>query len=98
MELNLRVKNERYEIYDVNFSDGVCSVTFLNPGQETRGHSHPQGELYIFCAGAGIMEVDSVRKEVRWKTVVSVQPNQFHKVINPGKGYLVFTCIWEDGI
>lgn len=95
MKAKLRIKDDRYEIYDVKLNGVICSMTFLEPEQETRGHSHPHEELYIFGSGTGLIDIDGERQIARPKMIIKILPGQFHRVINQNNQTLVFTCIWR---
>ncbi len=55
---DLRVKDDRYEIYDLEMEEFVLSVTYLNPNKCTRGHKHDYEEAYYFAQGCGRVKLD----------------------------------------
>ena len=87
--------SERYGVYDLSLGDLTFSLTFLNPGQSTRGHKHEKSEVYIFLRGKGIIEIDGERREVGPGDFLFIKPNQFHRVHNPNEKEMVFACVFS---
>lgn len=88
-----RVSNDVYKIFDLDFGDGVFSVTTLHPGQHTKGHSHPYSEVYYFLADA-LAILGSEYHYVSKNDVLLVNPSVFHQVHNLGGGDINFLCMW----
>mgnify|MGYP001619033223 CR=1 FL=1 len=89
--------NETYKVYDLTaLKDLILSLTELNPGKETGGHSHQEAdEVYVFINGQGRMEIDGEGFSVKGGDVAAVPGGKFHKVFNEGKGVLSFWSIFE---
>lgn len=89
--------NETYKVYDLAaLKDLNLSLTELNPGKETAGHSHKEAdEIYVFIDGQGRIEVGEERIPVKGGDVVAVPGGKFHKVFNEGEGLLSFWSIFE---
>jgi mannose-6-phosphate isomerase-like protein (cupin superfamily) len=88
--------DERYVVCDKNISDKlVLSITILHGGKQTTGHSHAVGEVYFFVEGKGEIEIDGIRKEVKSKDVIPIEPNKFHRVYNTSTKDLVFISVFE---
>lgn len=96
MEVKLRAASERYEIYDTKVGNVTSSLTFLKPGQETRGHSHPHEETYFFISGNGILRIDGEARPVHPKESVVIPADKFHQVMNGHNDTLVFLCVWQE--
>ena len=89
--------NETYKVYDLStLKDLNLSLTELNPGKETGGHSHSEAdEIYVFIDGQGRIEIDKETILVKGGDVVAVPGGKFHKVFNEGKSILSFWSIFE---
>jgi len=89
--------NETYKVYDLlTLKDLNLSLTELNPGKETGGHSHKEAdEVYVFIDGQGRIEVGEERIAVKGGDVVAIPGGKFHKVFNEGKNILIFWSIFE---
>ncbi|TSC91249.1 MAG: hypothetical protein G01um10142_64 [Parcubacteria group bacterium Gr01-1014_2] len=89
--------NEIYKVYDLStLKDLNLSLTELNPGKETLGHSHKEAdEVYVFIDGKGRIEVKEEIIPVKGGDVVAVPGGKLHKVFNEGKGILSFWSIFE---
>jgi len=91
------IKNdERYIVCDRGVDENlVLSITILHAGKQTTGHSHPVGEVYFFVEGEGEIETDGRRRRVREKDVVTIAPNEFHRVYNVQDKDLIFISVFE---
>lgn len=89
--------NETYKVYDLTaLKDLNLSLTELNPGKETTGHSHEAAdEVYVFMEGKGRVEIEKEKISVKGGDVVAVRGGKFHKVFNEGEGILSFWSIFE---
>ena len=89
--------NETYKVYDLlTLKDLNLSLTELNPGKETGGHSHKEAdEVYVFIDGKGRIEVEEEKIPVKGGDVVAVPGGKFHKVFNEGESILSFWSIFE---
>lgn len=89
--------NETYKVYDLTaLKDLNLSLTELNPGKETAGHSHKEAdEVYVFIDGKGRIEIGEERTSVKGGDVVAIPGGKFHKVFNEGEGILSFWSIFE---
>ncbi len=93
-ELNQRYSNKIYTVFDYRNDDIILSVTYLNPQQETRGHSHDNFELYYFGGDGEIIIGNNIVK-VKEGDFQMVPSNLFHKVINHSSKILTFVCSWK---
>lgn len=89
--------NEIYKVYDFYaLKDLNLSLTELNSGKETSGHSHKEAdEVYVFIDGKGRIEFEEEKIPVKGGDVVPIPGGKFHKVFNEGKGILSFWSIFE---
>jgi mannose-6-phosphate isomerase-like protein (cupin superfamily) len=90
--------NETYVLVDnTDLKNLVLSSTFLKPGKETRGHSHPgQEEVYIFVSGRGTIQVGDDHQQVEAGHVVLIPDGAFHKVFNRSDTHpLYFVCVFD---
>ena len=89
--------NETYKVYDLYALKGLSlSLTELNPGKETNGHSHKEAdEVYVFINGEGRIEAEEKTILVKGGDVVAIPGGKFHKVFNEGKDILSFWSIFE---
>ncbi len=102
--------NEVYKIEDIDdFHERlVTSKTTLHAGQETGGHTHPNGEeeVYFFTSGAGKMVSGKhtalgypgdrfSELSVEAGDIALIEGNEYHKVINDGAEDLIFFCVFE---
>jgi len=95
-EGNLVKSDERYVVVDRPLGENlVLSITILHPGKHTTGHSHPVAKVYFFVEGEGEIELDMQRRRVKGKDVVSIRPNEFHRVYNTSNRNLIFVCAFE---
>ena len=93
---NLRVKDDRYEIYDLEMEGFVLSVTYLNPNKCTRGHKHDYEEAYYFAQGCGRVKLDRRVVNVKSGDLLRIPPNTFHRVFNDGDLHrLTFVCAFS---
>ena len=61
----LRIKNEKYEIYDLSLEDFTLSVTCLERGKSTLGHSHAWEEVYYIIKGCGRIQIQDKTQDIR---------------------------------
>ncbi len=89
--------NEIYKVYDLStLKDLNLSLTELNPGKETGGHSHKEAdEVYVFIKGKGRIEVGKEIISVNGGDVIAMPGGKFHKVFNEGNSILSFWSIFE---
>ena len=89
--------NETYKVYDLyTLKDLTLTLTELNPGKETSGHSHKEAdEVYVFIDGEGIIELEGKKIPVKGGDVVPIPGGKFHKVFNEGESILSFWSIFE---
>jgi len=77
-------------------NDLVLSSTFLRANKSTTGHKHEgQEEVYMFITGAGEMEVDGNKFNVREGDCILIEDGEFHKVYNTGHLGLYFICVFN---
>ena len=90
--------NETYKVYDLTtLKDLNLSLTELNPGKETGGHSHQEAdEIYVFIEGNGSMEIGEEKIQIKGGDVVAVPGGKFHKVFNEGDKILSFWSVFEQ--
>ena len=89
--------DERYVVSDnYNLKDLVSSITVLNPGKSTTGHSHKgQEEVYVFFRGVGKMQIDQKEYSVTQGDVIPVDDGAFHRVFNESNQKLEFAAIFN---
>lgn len=89
--------NELYVVDDNTDLDSMTvSFTKLHQAQTTRGHAHPNEEVYIFHTGKGVMRIEDTDYLAKPGDVFTIKPNIFHKVINNStKNKLTFYCVFE---
>lgn len=78
----MRTENERYVLEDWEMDGITVSKTTLKPKQSTRGHSHPNPEIYVFL---DVCELDHGKwgESVKKGEMRKIPPNEFHRVSNP---------------
>ncbi|SRR3989344_2017506 len=89
--------NETYKVYDLTTLKNLnLSLTELNPGKETGGHSHNEvDEVYVFIDGNGKIEIGEEKIQVKGGDVIAIPGGKFHKVFNEGSGVLSFWSVFE---
>ena len=89
--------DDRYVVYDNNsLNNLVSSITILNPGKSTTGHSHVgQEEVYVFIRGIGKMQIDKKEYVVTPGDVIPVGDGSFHRVFNESDQHLEFAAIFN---
>jgi mannose-6-phosphate isomerase-like protein (cupin superfamily) len=93
---NLRSKNDRYEIYDLEMEEFVLSVTYLNPNKYTRGHKHDHEEAYYFAQGCGRVKLGRTIVNVKSGDFLRIPPNTSHCVFNDSDFHrLTFVCAFN---
>ena len=96
MMANLRAKDDRYEIYDLEMEGFVLSVTHLNPNKCTRGHKHDFEEGYYFAQGCGRIKLGRRIVNVKSGDLLRVPPNTSHRVFNDDDHHrLTFVCVFS---
>lgn len=91
----LRKKDDRYEIYDLHLKDFTLSVTYLNRGKATTGHSHEMEEAYYFLKGHGRVCEGETTYNIKAGDVVVIPGGNYHRVYNDDCPRLVFLCIFK---
>jgi len=94
---NIVKKDERYVVSDNDTLDKlITSITKLNAGYSTTGHSHKgQEEVYIFRSGSGEMEVNEQRFKVNEGDIIFIEDGDFHRVFNTSDNLLEFVCVFD---
>jgi mannose-6-phosphate isomerase-like protein (cupin superfamily) len=90
--------NETYVLKDnTDLKNLVLSSTFLKPGKQTRGHTHPgQEEVYFFISGQGAIQIDNDLYQVEAGSVMLIPDGVFHKVFNRSDAAsLYFVCVFD---
>lgn len=91
----LRKKDDRYETYDLELEDFVFSITYLNKGKSTTGHSHSNEEIYYFAKGWGRMTLGEKTRKVEAEDIVVFPGEVFHRVFNDDCPRLIFLCVFK---
>ena len=91
----LRKKDDRYEVYDLELEDLTLSATYLNQGKSTTGHSHDWEEAYYIIKGKGQILVGANMKEIRAGDIIIIPGGDFHRVFNDTCPKLVFLCVFR---
>jgi mannose-6-phosphate isomerase-like protein (cupin superfamily) len=86
-----------YQVLDNrHLNNLVLSMTKLNPGKETGGHSHAGlEEVYFFTEGSGEMQLGDDRFPITKGNVVLIPDGLFHKVYNTSDELLTFVCVFQ---
>jgi oxalate decarboxylase/phosphoglucose isomerase-like protein (cupin superfamily) len=96
----LRVRDERYTVWDSTITlpggEAVLSLTYLNPNQSTRGHSHPHAETYELLSGEGFLFLGDAMQPMKSSFPYQIPPDTFHQVINTGNGITIILCRWAS--
>ena len=95
-EPKLRIKNERYEIYDLPLEDFTLSVTRLEQGKSTLGHSHAWEEAYYIIKGYGRIQIQDKTQDVRTGDFIIIPTNSSHRVFNESGAELIFLCTFRQ--
>lgn len=94
----VRANNEVYEIIDLDYDEGVLSITKLHKDKNTKGHSHKNKEGYFFISGKGYIHLakgdDVWRIPVEPGKFIKIDSEYLHRVYNDTDGDLVFICSW----
>jgi len=65
----------------------------LPPGGATEGHRHPSTEeFYYVLSGRGSITVEDETQELATSEGVLIPPGSYHRLVNTGRGPLVFLC------
>jgi quercetin dioxygenase-like cupin family protein len=93
------INNERYDISDYTLEDGLTvSHTTLHVGQETRGHSHPNCEVYFFMTEAWVTTKHGDRiideKLVHIGESLLIEPGIWHRVSTIGNATASFYSVF----
>jgi quercetin dioxygenase-like cupin family protein len=91
----VRKKDDRYEIHDLHLDDFTLSITQLNQGQSTTGHSHNWEEAYYIIKGQGRILVGDAMHSIKAKDFILIPKGDFHRVYNNDDSKLVFLCIFR---
>lgn len=76
-----------------NAANQSLAEATVAPGGVTEEHFHRTSEeIYLFTAGAGVMRLDRVEREVRAGDCVVIAPGVPHNLSNPGGGPLILLC------
>ena len=94
---NVVKQDERYVVSDNDtLKKLITSITKLNAGYNTTGHSHKgQEEVYIFRFGAGEMEINEKRFKVSEGDIIFIKDGDFHRVYNTSDELLEFVCVFD---
>ena len=99
MTWKIAKKDERYAVLDNDeLNILVPSITVLQPGKETNGHTHSdpqQEEVYVFTKGTGLMQIEDETFAVKPGDTIPVPANKFHKVYNTDIQPLIFSAIFN---
>ena len=99
MTWKIAKKDERYYVLDNDeLNVLVPSITCLQPGKETNGHTHSdiqQEEVYVFTKGTGLMQIEDETFAVKPGDTIPVPANKFHKVYNTDIQPLIFSAIFN---
>lgn len=88
--------NDTYSVMDnTSLKELTISKTILRHGKRTKGHSHPQEEVYHFLVGRGVIKLGEKEISIRVGDIVPIQSGLFHQVINTGSIDLHFICIFQ---
>lgn len=90
----LRKKDDKYEIYNRHLEDFTLSITYLNQGKSTTGHSHNWEEAYYIIKGRGRILVGDAMHSIKAKDFIIIPKGDFHRVYNDDSK-LVFLCIFR---
>ncbi len=88
-------------IKKTGFKKLMVSMNYIYPGKVnfefkmTRGHKHNAEEVYIFLKGRGRIIIDKKKINVKKGDLVTIPINKYHRVVNTGRGKLVFLTIFE---
>ncbi len=96
MVTQFRSRDSRYSIIDMPVGSCTLSVTYLNSGKNTKGHSHPHEEGYYICDGIGRIRLGKDERKVNVGDFIIIPPNALHQVFNDGLMTLTFVCVWSD--
>ena len=95
---NLRAADTRYLVADCHVDGVAFSETVLHAYQETRGHTHPNREIYYFLKEGGCLTRGDTSIPTRPGMVVVIEPNEFHKVHNLTDADISFVCCWPEQV
>jgi len=73
----------------------LISMTLVHPGKSTEEYSHTVAEVYFFVEGEGEIELGGQRKRVSGKDVITIKPDEPHRVYNTSKRDLIFISVFE---
>lgn len=93
----VRADTDQYRIEDLDIGEITLSVTMLNPGKSTNGHTHDWGEAYYVASGAGVMELDGDKLGISTGDFIQIRAGEFHRVSNPSQSsILTLVCAWKN--
>ena len=88
--------NDVYNIHDLELEHLTVSMTVLNPGKQTKGHSHEKvDEVYFFTEGKGRMIVGEKEFDIKKGDIVTIPLGAFHRVINNTTSKLRLIAVFE---
>ena len=96
-EPGLRIKNERYEIYDLPLKDFTLSGTCLGRGKSTLGHSHAWEAAYYIIKGCGRIQIQDKTQDVWTGDFIIIPTSGSHRVFNESGAELIFLCTFKQG-
>ena len=94
---SVRYDNGTYKVEDFHTDRITISVTKLYVGQSTRGHYHPNDEVYYIVQGEGSLLLGEEIINLNPDKFIYIPCNAVHKVVNTGKTTLMFVCAWIGG-
>jgi mannose-6-phosphate isomerase-like protein (cupin superfamily) len=69
----------------------------LEPGADSGDDQHAVRELWLIAAGRGVMTCGGKRLDVAAGEVISIEPNQPHRLVTVGhEAVEVFSVWWSD--
>lgn len=72
--------------------------SLLGPGEQTSGHNHHEGEVFVISRGSGRVTVDAEEETLLAGDAVYVPPYSRHTIHNPSasEDLLFLALYWED--
>jgi glucose-1-phosphate thymidylyltransferase len=70
-------------------------LIILHPGKSTAESKYPVAGIYFFIEGEGQMELGDKSRRVSSKDVVSIKPDELHRVHNTSNLDLIFLAVFE---
>ncbi|NLA92013.1 MAG: cupin domain-containing protein [Spirochaetales bacterium] len=75
------------------WSDHVMRLFTLKAGQSTPRHSHPWPHIIYVLEGEGLFFFEGEDNPIQSGSLLYVDPDSLHQLINKGEGELKFICI-----